>query len=86
MQTFHRRAMLTDACSAPVRCSITSFLLVTPAVRTCIGCTRKALLPAVHLGQGAAVPARMSDSWIVEVLLEACRCCLFCGNRFIRVL
>ncbi|KZV69295.1 hypothetical protein PENSPDRAFT_633282 [Peniophora sp. CONT] len=31
-----------------MRCSITSFILSTPMVRTCIGCTRKAFLPPIR--------------------------------------
>ncbi|THH10356.1 hypothetical protein EW145_g1385 [Phellinidium pouzarii] len=98
------------------RCSITSFVLSTPAVRTCIGCTRKAFLapssrtprpennstlsstvngdkasPA-NASMSLAVPPGVSwvpeagRSWIVDELLEAARCCLYCGNRFVRIL
>ena len=33
---------------AIARCSITSFILSTPMVRTCVGCTRKAFLPPIR--------------------------------------
>ncbi|KIM61276.1 hypothetical protein SCLCIDRAFT_16159 [Scleroderma citrinum Foug A] len=66
------------------RCSVTSFILSTSMVRTCIGCSRKALLP---VSQSQAkddnwmpVAAR---SWIVKELLEAVERCLFCGNSFV---
>lgn len=72
-------------CLPPLaRCSVTSFILSTSMVRTCIGCSRKALLP---VSQSQAkddnwmpVAAR---SWIVKELLEAVERCLFCGNSFV---
>ncbi|TDL24008.1 hypothetical protein BD410DRAFT_767896 [Rickenella mellea] len=70
------------------RCSITSFLLSTPMVRTCIGCTRKALLPPSQspTNEASSSIPMAERSWIVEEILEAVRCCLYCGNRFVRVL
>ncbi|KAA1468914.1 hypothetical protein DENSPDRAFT_834407 [Dentipellis sp. KUC8613] len=69
------------------RCSITSFILSTPMVRTCIGCTRKAFLPSVPKTHDAGAdwlpPA--ARSWIVQELLQAVRRCLFCGNSFVSV-
>jgi len=70
------------------RCSITSFILSTPLVRTCIGCSRKAFLPL------SAPKSTMTQNWlpmaargwVVEELLEAVRRCLFCGNSFVSVL
>ncbi|KAH7882278.1 transcription factor IIIC subunit delta N-term-domain-containing protein, partial [Phlebopus sp. FC_14] len=66
------------------RCSVTSFILSTSLVRTCIGCSRKALLPvsqaSVADDSWLPIPAR---SWIVKELLEAVQCCLFCGNSFV---
>ncbi|KAL7280333.1 hypothetical protein ACG7TL_005250 [Trametes sanguinea] len=69
------------------RCCATFFILTTPRLRTCIGCSRKALLPA---GVGGA-PANDSDglpdsarnSWILRNLLSATRRCPFCGNNFV---
>ncbi|KAF8552235.1 hypothetical protein OG21DRAFT_1535864 [Imleria badia] len=68
------------------RCSVTSFILSTSMVRTCIGCSRKALLP---VSQRSAVdeswlPAA-ARSWIVRELLEAVQRCLFCGNSFVGI-
>ncbi|KAF8876936.1 transcription factor IIIC subunit delta N-term-domain-containing protein [Infundibulicybe gibba] len=63
------------------RCSITTFILSVPTVRTCIGCSRKALLPASK----TSLP-RPVQSWVVEDLLEAVPRCLFCNNSFITVL
>ncbi|KAI5121645.1 hypothetical protein M0805_001172 [Coniferiporia weirii] len=99
------------------RCSITSFVLATPLVRTCVGCTRKAFLaPSSHMrgpeAGGNVLPGVASGvredplttsasvtalsaamfmpeagrSWVVDELLEAVRCCLYCGNRFVRIL
>lgn len=55
-------------------------------VRTCIGCSRKALLP---VPQSPAVdeswlPAA-ARSWMVKELLEAVQRCLFCGNSFVGI-
>lgn len=81
--------------SAIARCSITSFLLSTPLVRTCISCTRKAFLApsSVTSGTEAANSLPMwtnmpeaARTWFVEELLEAARYCLFCGSRFVRIL
>ncbi|KAF7421080.1 hypothetical protein PC9H_011600 [Pleurotus ostreatus] len=47
------------------RCSVTSFILSTTSVRTCVGCTRKALLPP------SAALGHSSMGWIVEEMLEA---------------
>lgn len=53
-------------------------------VRTCIGCSRKALLP---VSQSLAVDESWlptaARSWIVKELLEAVQRCLFCGNSFV---
>jgi hypothetical protein len=69
------------------RCSVTSFILSTPKVRTCLGCTRKALLPP---SPDAAMSDRLllvaARSWVVEELLHATRRCLFCGNRFVTII
>lgn len=70
------------------RCSITTFILSTPHVRTCIGCSRKAFLPL----SAKASPEQpnwlppLAGGWVVEELLEAVQRCLFCGNTFVRVL
>lgn len=65
------------------RCSITSFVLSTPMVRTCVGCGRKALLPPQgdHPVQNWMPPA--AKSWLVEELLHAVQRCFFCGNNFV---
>ncbi|KAF8638457.1 hypothetical protein AX17_002191 [Amanita inopinata Kibby_2008] len=75
------------------RCSITTFILSTAYVRTCIGCCRKAFLApsAVALLHESGNPeeARLQHlpgvarGWVVEELLEAVRRCLFCGNAFV---
>ncbi|THU78751.1 hypothetical protein K435DRAFT_973415 [Dendrothele bispora CBS 962.96] len=73
------------------RCSVTTFILSTPRVRTCIGCTRKAFLPPSSIS-GHSVEDRISfmppgaRGWFVEDLLEAVHRCLFCGNSFVSVL
>ncbi|KAJ6598219.1 putative zinc-finger of transcription factor IIIC complex-domain-containing protein [Mycena vulgaris] len=64
-----------------LRCSITTFILSTPRVRTCVGCSRKAFLP----GGGDWLP-EAGRGWVVEELLEAVHRCLFCGNSFVSVL
>jgi len=67
------------------RCSVTSFILSTSMVRTCIGCSRKALLP-VSQSQAKDDDSWMpvaARSWIVKELLEAVERCLFCGNSFV---
>ncbi|KXN82242.1 Putative transcription factor tau subunit sfc9 [Leucoagaricus sp. SymC.cos] len=71
------------------RCSITTFILSTPYLRTCIGCSRKAFLPLSAKGNEETMnwlPPLARESWIVEELLEAVQRCLVCGNAFVRVL
>ncbi|KAJ3821273.1 transcription factor IIIC subunit delta N-term-domain-containing protein [Lentinula raphanica] len=72
------------------RCSITTFILSTTHVRTCIGCTRKAFLPLSGLEESGGLreflPAAVRNSRFVEELLEAVHRCLFCGNAFVSVL
>ncbi|KIK63290.1 hypothetical protein GYMLUDRAFT_196921 [Collybiopsis luxurians FD-317 M1] len=68
------------------RCSVTTFILSTAQVRTCIGCTRKAFLPFSGLGEREFIPTAVRRSWFVEELLEAVHRCLFCGNAFVSVL
>ncbi|EIW74796.1 hypothetical protein CONPUDRAFT_169750 [Coniophora puteana RWD-64-598 SS2] len=63
------------------RCSITSFILATPNVRTCVGCARKALLPSAETN-GVASDVK---GWFVLQLLSAVQHCLFCGNSFIQI-
>ncbi|KAL0959812.1 hypothetical protein HGRIS_011494 [Hohenbuehelia grisea] len=67
------------------RCSITSFLLATTAIRTCICCTRKALLPSALSESSHAGLCIGGNSWVVQELIEAVRRCLFCGNSFVTV-
>ncbi|KAF5383669.1 hypothetical protein D9615_003787 [Tricholomella constricta] len=79
--------ILKVAYVSSARCSITTFILSTPLVRTCIGCSRKAFLPL-------STPNSPSQNWlpdaargwIVEELLEAVHRCLFCNNSFVSVL
>ncbi|KAI6010591.1 transcription factor IIIC subunit delta N-term-domain-containing protein [Pisolithus marmoratus] len=69
------------------RCSVTSFILSTAMVRTCIGCNRKALLPPSQSSPAeddSWMPVA-TRSWVVKELLEAVDRCLFCGNSFVRV-
>ncbi|KAL0572279.1 hypothetical protein V5O48_009681 [Marasmius crinis-equi] len=61
------------------RCSVTTFILSTPDVRTCIGCTRKAFLP---LSMHKSTTKMELKGWFVAELLEAVHRCLFCGNAF----
>ncbi|KAJ3555131.1 hypothetical protein NM688_g2748 [Phlebia brevispora] len=65
------------------RCSITSFILSTPMVRTCIGCGRKALLPPQSESPRRNVLPPAARSWLVEELLDAVQKCFFCGNSFV---
>ncbi|KAJ6551185.1 putative zinc-finger of transcription factor IIIC complex-domain-containing protein [Mycena capillaripes] len=71
-----------------LRCSITTFILSTPLVRTCVGCSRKAFLPLSS--RDASTTANWLPNtgrgWVVEELLEAVHRCLFCGNSFVSVL
>lgn len=83
---YYMSTMGTD--SYPIaRCSVTSFILSTPMVRTCIGCSRKAFLPLSQKPPERAnwLPAA-ARSWLVEQLLEAVHHCLFCGNSFVTIL
>ncbi|KAJ7770286.1 putative zinc-finger of transcription factor IIIC complex-domain-containing protein [Mycena maculata] len=70
------------------RCSITTFILSTPLVRTCVGCSRKAFLPLSS--RDASTTANWlpeaGRGWVVEELLEAVHRCLFCGNSFVSIL
>ncbi|KAI0340524.1 hypothetical protein BDW22DRAFT_1398185 [Trametopsis cervina] len=69
-----------------LRCSVTSFVLATPMVRTCIGCSRKAFLPPRPGSQSTPWLPAAARSWLVEDLLEAARRCFFCGNSFVTLL
>lgn len=71
------RSTPIESCSG--RCSVTSFILSTTSVRTCVGCTRKALLPA------SATLGHTSMGWIVEEMLEAGYRCSFCGNNYVSI-
>ncbi|KAJ7779200.1 putative zinc-finger of transcription factor IIIC complex-domain-containing protein [Mycena metata] len=71
-----------------LRCSITTFILSTPLVRTCVGCSRKAFLP-LSSRDPSTTANWLPDAgrgWVVEELLEAVHRCLFCGNSFVSVL
>lgn len=69
------------------RCSVTTFILSTSWIRTCVCCCRKAFLPPSALDRdgGQELPT-IARSWVVEELLEAVKKCLFCGNGFVRIL
>ncbi|KAI0693750.1 transcription factor IIIC subunit delta N-term-domain-containing protein [Cytidiella melzeri] len=69
-----------------LRCSITSFILTTPMVRTCMGCTRKAFLPPRPGAPATSWLPVAARSWLVEDLLDAVRRCLFCGNSFVTLI
>ncbi|KAM6495091.1 putative zinc-finger of transcription factor IIIC complex domain containing protein [Amanita muscaria] len=72
------------------RCSVTTFILSTAFVRTCVGCKRKAFLaPSAMSNMNDGSEGKLdylpivAKSWIVGELLEAARRCLFCGNGFV---
>ncbi|KAJ7182836.1 putative zinc-finger of transcription factor IIIC complex-domain-containing protein [Mycena crocata] len=72
-----------------LRCSITTFILSTPLVRTCAGCSRKAFLPLSSRDSSTTTTNWLPEAgrgWVVEELLEAVHRCLFCGNSFVSVL
>ncbi|KAJ7843105.1 putative zinc-finger of transcription factor IIIC complex-domain-containing protein [Mycena olivaceomarginata] len=71
-----------------LRCSITTFILATPRVRTCVGCSRKAFLPLSRRDPATTANwlPEAGRGWVVEELLEAVNRCLFCGNSFVSVL
>ncbi|KAF5339838.1 hypothetical protein D9611_009127 [Ephemerocybe angulata] len=70
------------------RCSITTFILSTPWVRTCVGCSRKALLPpsVSRANTGAVQLPPLAKGWVVTELLETVHQCLFCNNTFVSLL
>ena len=74
----------SPVCSA--RCSVTTFILSTAFVRTCIGCKRKAFLPPSAISTKEErvqhLPV-LAKGPIVRELLEASQLCLFCGNMFV---
>ncbi|KAF7324606.1 hypothetical protein MKEN_00501900 [Mycena kentingensis (nom. inval.)] len=70
------------------RCSVTTFILSTPRVRTCVGCSRKAFLPpsaSASADESSWLPSS-AQGWVVHELLEAVQRCLLCGNSFVSVL
>lgn len=75
---------LSTSCgSVSARCSVTSFILSTPMVRTCVGCNRKAFLPPPRDAPSPAWLPPSARSWVVEDLLHAVRRCFFCGSNFL---
>ncbi|KAH6909807.1 transcription factor IIIC subunit delta N-term-domain-containing protein [Coprinopsis sp. MPI-PUGE-AT-0042] len=70
------------------RCSITTFILSTPWVRTCVGCSRKAFLaPSMSmLLSGSVQLPSVAQGWVVHELLEAVNQCLYCNNNFVCLL
>jgi general transcription factor 3C protein 4 len=73
------RLRTADKLRITERCSITSFVLSTPTLRTCVGCNRKAFMP---LGEDVFQPHTVRG-WFVQELLKAVTRCLFCGNTFV---
>ncbi|PPQ96911.1 hypothetical protein CVT26_005897 [Gymnopilus dilepis] len=69
-------------CHSIARCSVTTFILSTPWVRTCVGCCRKAFLPP----SGERELPEIAKGWVVEELLEAVKKCLFCNSAFVSIL
>lgn len=82
------KAFMRDSDSNLVaRCSVTTFILSTPFVRTCVGCSRKAFLPlSVNTPSAPNWLPPAARGWVVQELLEAVHRCLFCGNSFVSVL
>lgn len=77
-------ATLADQTSV-ARCTVTTFLLATPMVRTCIGCSRKTFLP---LSSRAPDDTRnwlptAARGWVVGEIIEAVSRCVHCGNSFV---
>lgn len=71
-------------CPPPTdRCSITLAILVTVNTRTCVCCGRKALL-AMDGGKGAA-PGADDALGVVDMVLKAATCCVYCGGRWMRI-
>ncbi|TEB30888.1 hypothetical protein FA13DRAFT_1754967 [Coprinellus micaceus] len=70
------------------RCSITTFILSTPWVRTCVGCSRKAFLPpsVSEATTGVVQLPVLAQGWVVKDLLETVHQCLFCNNSFVSLL
>ncbi|KAF7289099.1 hypothetical protein HMN09_01358100 [Mycena chlorophos] len=64
------------------QCAATMFILSTPKVRTCTGCTRKVLIAPSEEDPSEAVLPVPAQSWVVEAFLRAVNRCLFCGNNF----
>ncbi|GAA5984175.1 hypothetical protein JCM11641_005138 [Rhodosporidiobolus odoratus] len=54
------------------RCSITLALVSTVKVRTCTACERKALL-------------QVPDAGVINEVLKAATCCVYCGGRWMKV-
>ncbi|KAL1750538.1 hypothetical protein FB107DRAFT_279526 [Schizophyllum commune] len=72
------------------RCTTTTFLLSTPHVRTCLLCSRKALLPVSSAQAGSAYRLdflpRAARCWVVDELLQSVGRCIVCGGGFVSVL
>ncbi|KZT34236.1 hypothetical protein SISSUDRAFT_1122382 [Sistotremastrum suecicum HHB10207 ss-3] len=67
------------------RCIVTSYLLATTQVRTCISCCRKAYLPP-RLHRNSSLKENLEGCWIMTEMLEAIQRCLYCGSRFVQIL
>ncbi|GBE86530.1 hypothetical protein SCP_0904090 [Sparassis crispa] len=66
------------------RCCITSFILSTPMVRTCVGCGQKAFLsPSQATTNQMWLPEPVRRSWLVQDLLGATRRCPLCASSFV---
>ena len=83
---------LLNQCFIIARCSVTTFILSTAFVRTCVGCKRKAFLAPSSSSTVSMngddeerlkyLPA-VAKGWLVEELLEATERCLFCENALV---
>lgn len=83
---FDRLVQLYNLIPLEDTCVVSSFIMATPFVRSCIGCKRKAFLPLSMRSTfkvGSNWLPTIAQSWIVEELLEAVTRCLYCGNSFI---
>lgn len=76
--------LFTSSLETLARCSITTLVLATSQVRTCLGCTRKAFSPVLSGSEGQ--PSIVAESQLMAGILQAATRCLFCGNRFVYLL
>ncbi|KAK4055838.1 hypothetical protein OIO90_003093 [Microbotryomycetes sp. JL221] len=68
------------------RCSITFSLIASTDVRTCVSCERKALGSLSPLSNtDASGQAEQIKHDVVNSILRAATCCLYCGGRWMRI-